>query len=365
MIGSVEDDEFDVQSGLESGWATAFFILYIIVMIISLVLYMLTIRAVALEIRVHNPTYILVLLLFLAAVIEFGVMIGEFMAKFGYFSYTDVNCKLVTFIIYGNRILQISTAITMLYYNMLASYLKTTKFQLNTKRYMPVIIVSLLILETVMVLYPTLGIRSSIAEQWCEFVNPDPASRSLIGWLYTVLFPYFFPLVFAIGPFIYLALRVKEGHIIEPQKSEVIVSLAIVSSYFLFYLLYFILMIARQVNFLIDLSQMNRMLGTSLAFITRPMFVLIGHIWHISVPLSVLLLDKELRQQWPGSWMLRGRYRSSDEESENSIVMSDVSSLDNVSNNNQETKNEVSNNFSVMMLENREFHNNFDHVQVH
>ena len=76
MIGSVEDDEFDVQSGLESGWAIAFFVLYIIVMIISLVLYMLTIRAVALEIRVHNPTYILVLLLFLAAVIEFGVMIG-------------------------------------------------------------------------------------------------------------------------------------------------------------------------------------------------------------------------------------------------------------------------------------------------
>ena len=144
---------------------------------------------------------------------------------------------------------------------MLASYLKTTKFQLNVKRYMPVLIVGLLILETFIVLYPTLGIRSSIAEQWCEFVNPDVASRSLIGWLYTVLFPYFFPLVFAIGPFIYLALRVKEGHIIEPQRSEVIVCLAIVSSYFLFYLLYFILMIARQVDFLIDLSQMNRMLG--------------------------------------------------------------------------------------------------------
>ena len=96
------------------------------------------------------------------------------------------------------------------------------------------------------------------------------------------------------------------------------------------------------------------------------MFVLIGHIWHISVPLSVLLLDKELRQQWPGSWMLRGRYQR-DDDSENSIVMSDVSisSFDNVSNNNQENKTEVSNNFSVMMLENREFHNNFDHVQVH
>ena len=97
-------------------------------------------------------------------------------------------------------------------------------------------------------------------------------------------------------------------------------------------------------------------------FITRPMFTLIGHIWHISVPLSVLLLDKELRQQWPASWMLRrGGGPRDDGDNDNSIVMSDVSSLDNVSNNNLENnKTDVSSNFSVMMLESREFHNNFN-----
>ena len=99
-------------------------------------------------------------------------------------------------------------------------------------------------------------------------------------------------------------------------------------------------------------------------FITRPMFTLIGHIWHISVPLSVLLLDKELRQQWPASWLTRRRGAGDVEDDlENSIVMSDVS-MDTVSvstNNNEDSgKTEVSGNFSVMMLENREFHNSFN-----
>ena len=30
------------------------------------------------------------------------------MARFGYFSYSDTNCKLLTFAIYGNRILQVN-----------------------------------------------------------------------------------------------------------------------------------------------------------------------------------------------------------------------------------------------------------------
>ena len=76
MIGSVEDDEFDVQSGLQTGWAITFCVLYIIVMIVSILSYFVTVRAVALEVRAHNTTYLLVLLLFFTAIIEFGVIVG-------------------------------------------------------------------------------------------------------------------------------------------------------------------------------------------------------------------------------------------------------------------------------------------------
>ena len=99
----------------------------------------------------------------------------------------------------------------------------------------------------------------------------------------------------------------------------------------------------------------------SVIFITRPMFTLIGYIWHISVPLSVLLLDRELRTEFPGSFIIRRR----SEEEDNSIVMSEVGSLDSlgVRNNNlagDKTETDLSNNFSVMMLESREFHHNYN-----
>ena len=157
--------------------------------------------------------------------------------------------------------LQISTTITMLYYNMIAVYLKTTKFQLLTRRYFPGLVLGLLLLELLLVLSPVLGVRAGLTEQSCVFVSGEMETRARDGWLYTVLFPYFLPLVAAVGPFIYLAIRLKEGHIIEPQRSQVLVTMAVVGGYFVFHLLYFILMTTRQVEFLVDMSQMSRMLG--------------------------------------------------------------------------------------------------------
>ena len=101
------------------------------------------------------------------------------------------------------------------------------------------------------------------------------------------------------------------------------------------------------------------MSGMSVMFITRPLFVLIGHVWHIAVPLATLTLDRELRTQWPAHLLLPARLRGGGAELENSIVMEDVGGT---TNNNEAGpgKTEVSSTFSVMMLENREFHNNYN-----
>ena len=107
----------------------------------------------------------------------------------------------------------------MLYYNLMVVYLKTARFELNMKRYIPIVFLILLLLEMFIVLKPTLNMRASIAQQWCEFADQD--SRVIDGWLYSVMFPYFLPLVASIGPSIYLTLRLKEGEIIEPKKSQV------------------------------------------------------------------------------------------------------------------------------------------------
>ena len=107
----------------------------------------------------------------------------------------------------------------MLYFNLMVVYLKTARFELNMKRYFPIVVLILLLLEMFIVLKPTLNMRASIAQQWCEFADQD--IRVIDGWLYSVMFSYFLPLVASIGPSIYLTLRLKEEEIIKPKKSQV------------------------------------------------------------------------------------------------------------------------------------------------
>ena len=77
-----------------------------------------------------------------------------------------------------------ATALTMLYYNLLAVYLKTTRFQLLVKRYLPVLVVVLVVVVTLLVLPPTLNTRASLAQQWCEYRDQD--TRLSHGWVYQV-----------------------------------------------------------------------------------------------------------------------------------------------------------------------------------
>ena len=148
----------------------------------------------------------------------------------------------------------------------------------------------------------------------------------------------------------------------------------------MFYLLYFILMTAKQVeSVMLEHSEWNRLLGKisqvttfyllqyffrtglSIWFITRPMFILIGHGWHIMVPIACLTLDKELRREWPGRFLVK-EMREYDEEEQNSIVMDsrDITDLQGIqrekSKSSDSHETEISPNFSALMLENREFH---------
>ena len=94
------------------------------------------------------------------------------------------------------------------------------------------------------------------------------------------------------------------------------------------------------------------------------MFILIGHGWHIMVPMACLTLDKELRKEWPGRILVR-EMREFDEEEQNSIVMDSrhITDLQGIQSEKSKTtpsqETELSPNFSALMLENREFHNSY------
>ena len=81
MMNSVEQDEFDIQQGLQSVWAITFGVLYLLVMSISIILYLLTVRAVAKNGRRENVTYFLVFFLFFTALVEYALIIEGRLAE--------------------------------------------------------------------------------------------------------------------------------------------------------------------------------------------------------------------------------------------------------------------------------------------
>lgn len=319
-----EREEFDIQRGLvlSQVWSTIFSIMYIAVLLVSLILYLSVIRAVANNSRKENPTYFLVLFLFFTSLVDHAVIIEEFMAIFGHFVFSDANCQLITFTVYGNKILQACTMLVLLYYNWAATELKTTKFSLQVKKFFPVIIFLLLLAEVILAIDPALNVVAGESGQFCVFYNQEWNVQRRHGWLYNSLLPYLLPLVIVIFPVIKLSLKLKEAHIIEPRKSHVLISLAVTGGYFMFYFLYYMLMTAREIeSLMLERSEWNKLLGMTLWYITRPMFILVGHGWHIVVPLSCFVLDKDLKNQWPGPLL----HKKTEEEVEdhNSIVMED------------------------------------------
>ena len=80
-MNAVEEDEFDIQQGLQSVWAITFGVLYLLVMSLSIFLYLLVVRAVARNGRRENVTYFLIFFLFFAALVEYALIIEGRLAE--------------------------------------------------------------------------------------------------------------------------------------------------------------------------------------------------------------------------------------------------------------------------------------------
>lgn len=91
MVGRAVEEELDIQSSLQHTWAVSFSLLYLLVMLLSTLLYLAVVRALA-RTATSSVTHHLVLLLFLAALVEFAVELRELLARFGYFLLTDAAC---------------------------------------------------------------------------------------------------------------------------------------------------------------------------------------------------------------------------------------------------------------------------------
>ena len=74
-------------------------------------------------------------------------------------------CQFASFVVLGNRILQVNSVLAMVYYSWLHLELKKTIIERRMKQFFPLVILSLLLLELVMVIGPAVNVRASQTHQ--------------------------------------------------------------------------------------------------------------------------------------------------------------------------------------------------------
>ena len=74
-------------------------------------------------------------------------------------------CQFASFVVLGNRILQVNSVLAMVYYSWLHLEFKKTIIERRMKQFFPLVILSLLLLELVMVIGPAVNVRASQTHQ--------------------------------------------------------------------------------------------------------------------------------------------------------------------------------------------------------
>lgn len=197
---------------------------------------------------------------------------------------------------------------TMLFYTWVVTDFGQKWLEGAFKRYFWAVVLALLFVELVVTIWPTANVRGSAVGQFCYRVDDSYATERRTGWLYLVMFPYFIPLFICLYPAVMLGLRLRQSR---QTPTEVKITLAVVAGFFFFHLLYYALMLGRELEaLLLERSEWRRLLGLHVWYITRPMFALIGYGWNIMVPLAPFCFDDHFARHFPGTWINRRRLRA-------------------------------------------------------
>ena len=325
---TVDETQSDFSKEANSwavSWHSTFFTLYIVVMIISLVIYMCLIRAVAKHAK-ETPLYLFMLFVFFSSLVEDAVLMQQFIMLHVETIRTDSLCQFLTLATFGNKVLQPTIIVAMLYYAWTCVEFPRSPVEKRTKQFFPLIVIAILVFEIMVVLWPTLNVKGGAAHQMCYNIDSTFDTERAIGWLYLVFFPYLLPFLLSLPPAIRLGLKLRsQTEIVSPNFLAIVkVSLSVTAAYFFFHFLYFMLMLGREVEASsLERSEWRRILGLHVWYITRPMFALIAYGWNLVTPLAPFIFDEDFAAEFPGALINRRRVADQDELNRNSFAMSD------------------------------------------
>ena len=108
----------------------------------------------------------------------------------------------------------------MLYYLFVLLEYKRTAIEANVKRFFPLILVGLVLLEVIFVAGPAANVQGSNNLKYCLFVDDGEGKRQLTGWWFMVLLPYYLPLAAAILPIVRITWRLRRGSQAMTERSK-------------------------------------------------------------------------------------------------------------------------------------------------
>ena len=338
MTDDVDQDQSDF-SGISRWalmWQAIFFVMDLVVMAISLVLNLCLLRGMARNPQKETTVYWLLMWLFFTSLVDDALLVGQFIKLYNTdLIHSTALCQFETFVVLGNRVLQVLTLLFLVYYAWIQTEFKKTAIENKTKQFLPLVILTLVLAEVLVAIGPAMNVRSQANVKKCYYVDDSAYTRSVTGWLYLVIFPYFLPLVLASFPMIRIAMKLRNAsyQMTEYFKIQNYVVLSVAGGYFLFHLMYYLMSFGSYVYILADGVEGLRMIFYKpVWFILRPMFALIGYGWHIVTPLSPFIFDKDFLDVFPGKYVNRKRLEVR-EDTRHDIVLTPKSSWSNMNNN--------------------------------
>jgi len=279
------------------GWVWV--VLFGLVMTLSILANMvLVISVLQMKKKRQNLVYLLLILLFLVNLVDYGLLIFEFSLGLEHeYPHGKAPCAVYQTVSKGNPIVQALVILFLVFYTSNQFAVRKSRdcgaagHRLGTPALIGLFLSGLTVIYGLLALPTAAFAKIVIVEdkRYCEIeVGEGQKEISIYYLVYSAVLSYWLPLLLSITPMIRLA-KVANSD----KYPEVTVVLATASSFFLFYSLHGCIVIVRH-----SLDAVGITLDTHHSWMIKvgqSLLWLVAYFWHVTRPLLVFLMDPELK----------------------------------------------------------------------
>jgi len=246
----------------------------------------------------QNLVYLLLILLFLVNLVDYGLLIFEFSLGLEHeYPHGKAPCAVYQTVSKGNPIVQALVILLLVFYTSNQFAVRKSRdcgaagHRLGTPALIGLFLSGLTVIYGLLALPTAAFAKIVIVEdkRYCEIeVGEGQKEISIYYLVYSAVLSYWLPLLLSITPMIRLA-KVANSD----KYPEVTVVLATASSFFLFYSLHGCIVLVRH-----SLDAVGITLDTHHSWMIKvgqSLLWLVAYFWHVTRPLLVFLMDPELK----------------------------------------------------------------------